>query len=547
MNPARSRWTRRFSRQVRWSAPAALLVLLLVGCTPALTAAPPAEAPPPAVQRPTVLGLVPEQLSPPVDLRAAVTATPPASVDLTQWALPAGDQGSVNSCVSWALNYAALGWYQRRNLVAGGPLAPMYTYAQLVKGVNRGTTFTDTLAIATSQGVDNQADYVQGNYDFTTQPTAAQRANAAKWKLSGFTTLANNQTAIQASLAANRPVLIGMAVYQNFMSVSAANRGFYAAASGPLVGYHAVTALGYDSAGLRIQNSWSARWGDKGFATLAWDFVNRGGVISAIEVGPFAPGAPTIAAPTVTGLSVGAGPTNGGSTLTISGTDLTGATAVRFGNTNAAIGTVAASGNSMTVTVPPGAAGTVNVTVTTPAGNSPSAPAAAYRYVAAPAVGSMSPTVGSTAGGTTVTVNGANLAGATVGLGTARLTPTVSATGNSLTFRTPAGTGTATVTVSTAGGTVTAGTFRWAGAPTVSGVSPLAGPAAGGTALTITGAFLNVGSPVVMIGNRQASVRTVTADGNTITVTVPAGVRGATTLSVRTDVGSSAPRTWTYL
>jgi hypothetical protein len=74
-------------------------------------------------------------------------------------------------------------------------------------------------------------------------------------------------------------------------------------------------------------------------------------------------------APTVTGLSPNAGPVAGGTTVMITGTNFTGATAVKFGNTPATSFTVNGP-TSITATVPPGAVGAVDVTVATPSGTS---------------------------------------------------------------------------------------------------------------------------------------------------------------------------------
>src|SRR5689334_1387751 len=46
---------------------------------------------------------------------AAQLAALPASVDLSQNAPPVGDQGSVNSCTSWATGYYLRGWYAKRD------------------------------------------------------------------------------------------------------------------------------------------------------------------------------------------------------------------------------------------------------------------------------------------------------------------------------------------------------------------------------------------------------------------------------------------------
>jgi hypothetical protein len=74
--------------------------------------------------------------------------------------------------------------------------------------------------------------------------------------------------------------------------------------------------------------------------------------------------------PTVTRVSPDRGPSGGGTTVTTHGTDFTGASAVRFGSTNATSFTVN-SATSITAVSPAEIAGTVDVTVTTPGGISP--------------------------------------------------------------------------------------------------------------------------------------------------------------------------------
>jgi hypothetical protein len=247
----------------------------------------------------------------------------PASVDLTPWALPAGDQGQVNSCAAWASGYTALGYYLKRQGITGDKLAPMFTYSQLVHGQNVGTLINDHLQIARTQGVDSQADYTWGNYDYVHTPTAGQKANAANWVITGYQGLAVGQNAsstttqnsLKAALADGKPVVIGIPVYQNFYSVTSANHGYYGGISGAFQGYHAITALGYTSTGLRIENSWGPYWGETGFATLSWAFVNQY-VNQATAVGELISSSSTptvLAAPNVTGALTR------GSTLTASG------------------------------------------------------------------------------------------------------------------------------------------------------------------------------------------------------------------------------------
>jgi len=74
--------------------------------------------------------------------------------------------------------------------------------------------------------------------------------------------------------------------------------------------------------------------------------------------------------PFVSGVSPGTGLAAGGTAVTISGSGFTGATAVSFGGT-AATAVVVVNPNTITATSPAHAAGTVDVRVTTPNGQSP--------------------------------------------------------------------------------------------------------------------------------------------------------------------------------
>ena len=162
--------------------------------------------------------------------------------------------------------------------------------------------------------------------------------------------------------------------------------------------------------------------------------------------------------PTVTSLSVAAGPLAGGGTTVVSGTNLTGATSVSFGATAATI--LSGTDDTIAVSVPAAlAAGAANVTVTTGAGTSTQT--VPYTYVSAPVVTGMDPASGPTAGGTTVTITGTDLSGASVDLDGVAVT-TTSNTATQIAFTTPASpAGPVTVTVTTPGGSVAAGAFAF--------------------------------------------------------------------------------------
>lgn len=110
--------------------------------------------------------------------------------------------------------------------------------------------------------------------------------------------------------------------------------------------------------------------------------------------------------PTVTGVNPNNGPTSGGTTVTISGSNFKGVTGVSFGSTAGTV--VSITRSTVVATSPAESAGTVDVTVTTTHGTSSTSPADQFTYNAPPTttVSSISPTSGPTVGGTSVMFTG---------------------------------------------------------------------------------------------------------------------------------------------
>lgn len=168
--------------------------------------------------------------------------------------------------------------------------------------------------------------------------------------------------------------------------------------------------------------------------------------------------APPPAKPKVTSVSPGAGRTGGGTTVTIKGTALSGATAVTFGGHKASH-LVVVSATQLRVTAPTHSAGSVDVRVTTASGVSAVTAADRYVYRATPKVTSVSPHHGSHKGGKKVTVHGSGFAGPlTVKFGSTPATSVKVVSSTKLTVRSPKhAKGTVHLTVKTAGGTSATG------------------------------------------------------------------------------------------
>ena len=244
----------------------------------------------------------------------------------------------------------------------------------------------------------------------------------------------------------------------------------------------------------------------------------------------------------VTGIAPGSGSTAGGTTVTISGTGLAGATGVSFGGAAAKI--TAAAATKITVISPAGT-GTVSVTVTTPHGHS----AGSFTYVAPPpAVSGVSPSSGPDTGGTTVTISGTGLAGATaVHFGSASAAiASDSATEITVTSPSAGATGAVSVTVTTPAGTSGAATFTYLNPPpAITGLRPNSGSTAGKTEVTIVGSNLS-GATSVSFGGAAASIVSDSAT-EVIVFSPPSNTAGAVTVTVTTPSGTSAGATFTYV
>ncbi|CEJ07855.1 Cell wall-binding protein, partial [Acididesulfobacillus acetoxydans] len=161
-----------------------------------------------------------------------------------------------------------------------------------------------------------------------------------------------------------------------------------------------------------------------------------------------------------------------------------------------------------------------------------------------PVVTGVSPTSGSTVGGTTMTITGSGFTGATgVSFGGTAATSFTVNSDTSITAISPAhATGTVDVTVTTAlGGTsaaVAADRFIYVQVPSITGVSPSVGPAAGGTVVTITGSSFT-GTTGVSFGGTAAASFTVNSDAS-ITAVSPAHADGTVDVTVTTPGGTSA-------
>ena len=95
----------------------------------------------------------------------------------------------------------------------------------------------------------------------------------------------------KAHLAAQVPFAFGFPIYQVMKQAKDTGQIAYPSPPLPNLGNHAVIALGYDDdkvvgegipgaavtrGAIRMKNSWSDTWGDKGFGWIPYEFILQG-------------------------------------------------------------------------------------------------------------------------------------------------------------------------------------------------------------------------------------------------------------------------------
>jgi plastocyanin len=217
--------------------------------------------------------------------------------------------------------------------------------------------------------------------------------------------------------------------------------------------------------------------------------------------------------PTVTGFTPTSGPAN--TLVTITGTNFTGATLVRFNTTSASF--TVNSATQITATVPFGAT-TGKISVTNSQGTGYSANL--FTIFPPPTISDFVPPSGPV--GTMIIISGTNFNAATAvrigGIAAAFKVNSVA----QITAVIPTGATTNLISVTAPGGTATSHnvfTVTGSGAPLITSFGPAGGP--GGTVVTITGANFT-GATVVRFGGVSATFTVNSA--NQITATVPSTV-----------------------
>ena len=258
-----------------------------------------------------------------------------------------------------------------------------------------------------------------------------------------------------------------------------------------------------------------------------------------------------ISLPTITTVSPTSGPLAAGTSFTITGTNLTGATSVKV-NGVAATSVVVVSATSITAKTPAGTAGAKSLTVTTAGGTATKA--SAFTYIAPPAITSIAPVLGTIDGGTTLRITGTNFSGATrVKVGTREAINFTVISSTQLQCDSPVGnSGVTSITVTTPIGDGTkANAFTYVVlVPRIKSIVPNTGTTLGDTSVIINGDNLSHATSVMFGSALATNVHFVTGVDGKIAISANTPVQGFGLKNVVVSTaGGTATKTsaFTYL
>ncbi|MFA6357349.1 MAG: C1 family peptidase [Candidatus Omnitrophota bacterium] len=206
----------------------------------------------------------------------------PQKVDLRSFCSAVEDQGSLGSCTAQALagNVELLDRKIDGEYIDVSRLFIYYNERAIEGTVNEdsGAYIRNGIKSLDRWGVCSEKLLPYDISQFTKKPNNECYIDAIYKRISIYARLSGVADML-ACLADGYPVVFGIGVYESFETPEVAKTGIVPmpADNEVLLGGHAVLAVGYDMAEkvFIVRNSWGEGWGQKGYFTLPFKYVEK--------------------------------------------------------------------------------------------------------------------------------------------------------------------------------------------------------------------------------------------------------------------------------
>jgi hypothetical protein len=214
-------------------------------------------------------------------------------VDLKPYCPTVRQQGKISSCVGWSVGYSAMtiekavanGWGGDQATIDDHAFSAMFLYNQIKLGdCFFGAELNQAFGTLQEKGNVFYRDFAVGN-NCDTLPASGLIDKARANRVKEFATLFKPDDSddmkigrVKRTLAQMKPVVIGMIILENFLTLKSKDQIWYPnVGKTDVFGGHAMVVIGYDD-GLKafeIMNSWGDGWANGGFVWIRYEDFAR--------------------------------------------------------------------------------------------------------------------------------------------------------------------------------------------------------------------------------------------------------------------------------
>ena len=202
----------------------------------------------------------------------------PKKIDYTRKMSPIRDQGDEGACVGFAVASGMKEYQEALDYEKLIELSPRFVYSEAKKidGVPKaeGTTIRASMRVLKKTGVCQEKFWPYSPHQ-KDKPKVGAKANAKKFRIITYARILNLNE-LRLRLAGKGPIVLGVEVFKGMIKPKMGIVPMPKKNETSLGG-HAITACGYDDEKklVKFKNSWSEKWGRRGFGYLPYGYIER--------------------------------------------------------------------------------------------------------------------------------------------------------------------------------------------------------------------------------------------------------------------------------
>ncbi len=235
----------------------------------------------------------------PLEIKGLTITQLPSQFDNRENCSPVWDQQHLGACTGFASKSAAeLVWNiatpEQKNQFLASALFQYWNERSFEGTTDKdsGATIADAIRALKQFGIAPDADWDYSDYAqrYLLKPSDQAFVDAKKHMdldNIGHAEIVQSAEAIKTALISKHAVIIGISVYESFMSPLTAKTGLVRmpnTVTEKLLGGHALLVVGYDDENkwYVVKNSWGEKWGDQGYCYIPYGYMHNAAFTSEI-------------------------------------------------------------------------------------------------------------------------------------------------------------------------------------------------------------------------------------------------------------------------